>query len=64
LKISNKNTLSKSSRFTANGFPIKQALIHLIPEPRVITDMRGGHLALLLKIDRYVQEIKGFIDGL
>lgn len=43
---------------------VKQALIHLMPEPKVITDIRSGHLALLLKIDRYVQEIKIFIDGL
>ncbi len=43
---------------------VKHALISMMPNPKVITDIRGGHLALLLKIDRYIQEIKGFIDRL
>lgn len=43
---------------------IKNALIDIMPNPRIVTDIRGGHLALLLKIDKYINVIKSFIDGL
>jgi hypothetical protein len=43
---------------------VKQALIDVMPSPQVVTDIRGGHLALLLKLDRYVQTIKAFIDSM
>jgi len=41
---------------------VKQALINIMPNPQVITDIRGGHLALLLKLDKYIGTIKEFID--
>jgi homoserine acetyltransferase len=48
--------------FTFND-NVKQALIEIMPNPKIITDIRGGHLALLLKLDKYVQVIKDFIDN-
>ena len=47
--------------FTFND-NVKQALINVMPNPQVITDIRGGHLALLLKVDKYIAVIKSFID--
>ena len=43
---------------------VKQALIDLMPSPRVITDIRGGHMALLLKLDKYIAAVKSFIDNI
>jgi pimeloyl-ACP methyl ester carboxylesterase len=43
---------------------IKNALIDIMPNPKVITDIRGGHLALLLKIDKYARVITNFIDSI
>jgi len=48
--------------FTFNN-RVKQALIDVMPNPKVITDIRGGHIALLLKLDKYIAEIKSFIDS-
>lgn len=49
--------------FTFND-NVKQALIDIMSRPKVITDIRGGHLALMLKLDMYAQSIKSFIDGI
>lgn len=46
--------------FTFND-NVKQALVNVMPDPQVVTDIRGGHLALLLKLDRYVTTIRNFI---
>lgn len=43
---------------------IKHALIDIMPSPKVITDIRGGHLALLLKIDKYTNSITSFINNI
>ncbi len=43
---------------------IKHALIDIMPSPKVITDIRGGHLALLLKIDKYTNYITSFINNI
>lgn len=43
---------------------IKRALIDIMPSPKVITDIRGGHLALLLKIDKYTNSITSFINNI
>lgn len=48
--------------FTFNE-SVKQALIRIMHSPQVITDILGGHLALLLKLDKYIGDIKAFIDG-
>lgn len=42
---------------------IKQALIGVMPQPKVVTNILGGHLALLLKLDEYAKLVTGFIDG-
>ena len=42
---------------------VKQALIDIMPKAPVVTDIRGGHIALLVKMDRYVQTVKTFIDN-
>ena len=42
---------------------VKDTLISIMPEPVVVTDILGGHLALMLKFDRYLQTIVQFIDA-
>jgi len=49
--------------FTFND-NVKQALTNIMPSPKVITDIRGGHIALLLKLDKYVQSVVDFINSL
>ncbi|MCM1524763.1 MAG: alpha/beta hydrolase [Ruminococcus sp.] len=39
----------------------KDALIKLMPDPTVITDITGGHLALLVKLDKYADTVSGYI---
>ena len=40
----------------------KDALVRLMPEPIVITDLVGGHLALMVRMDEYVSTVRGFIE--
>lgn len=40
---------------------VKEALIRLMPNPKVITDLTGGHLALLVRCEAYVDLISTFI---
>lgn len=40
---------------------VKEALIDLMPNPKVITDLTGGHLALLVRSQDYVALISQFI---
>ena len=35
----------------------------IIPEPTVHTDISGGHLALFLKIEDYVEIVKDFMGN-
>ena len=42
---------------------IRQTLISVMPSPKVVTDITGGHLALLLKFEKYEQAIVSFIDN-
>lgn len=42
---------------------VKDTLISIMPDPLVVTDIRGGHLALMLKFDAYRQAILDFIDS-
>lgn len=37
--------------------------IDVMPSPQVITDIRRGYLALLLRLDKYIAAIKSFIDS-
>ncbi len=41
---------------------VKQALIALMPNPTTITDLKGGHLALMVNCDRYVEIIVDYIE--
>ena len=41
---------------------VKQALISIVPNPVVVTNIRGGHLALFLNMDDYIKAVKDFID--
>ncbi|MDO4293444.1 MAG: alpha/beta hydrolase [Eubacteriales bacterium] len=42
----------------------KQDLIALMPHPTVITDLTGGHLALLVRLESYADLVTGFIQAL
>ena len=39
----------------------KQALIELMGNPRVVTDLTGGHLALLVRLEEYATTVEGFV---
>ncbi|SKC76959.1 alpha/beta hydrolase [Maledivibacter halophilus] len=45
------------------GDAVNRALIEMMPNPVICTDINGGHLALLLKIDLYIKTVCGFIDS-
>ena len=45
------------------GEPVKQALIQLLPNPTVNTSICGGHLAVLLQPDLYIDTVTQFING-
>lgn len=40
---------------------VKNSLIELMPNSVVVTNITGGHLALLLRIDEYMKKVRGFI---
>lgn len=40
---------------------VKNSLIELMPDPVVVTNITGGHLALLLRIAKYVKTVRDFI---
>lgn len=46
------------------GEPVKQALIRMMPNPVVNTGISGGHLALLIKTDQYIQAVTEFVKGI
>lgn len=39
----------------------KQDLIDLMPDPTVVTDLTGGHLALMVRLEQYAQLVTGYI---
>ncbi len=41
---------------------VKLELTDLMPEPEIVTDITGGHLALLLKLEKYAGSIQAFLD--
>lgn len=41
--------------------PCKDSLIHIMTNPTVITDLTGGHLALLVKFDKYIDIVCDYI---
>lgn len=42
--------------------PCKDSLIKIMPNPTVITNILGGHLALLVKLEQYAQVVAGYIQ--
>lgn len=46
------------------GDSVKQALIRMMPNPVVFSEISGGHLALLLRTDLYTQTVTQFINGI
>lgn len=41
----------------------KDSLIAVMPNPAVVTDITGGHLALLVKLDKYASVVTEFISN-
>ena len=41
----------------------KQDLIDLMPEPTVVTDLTGGHLALMVRLEQYEELVTEFIKA-
>ncbi len=41
---------------------VKKSLISIMPNPEVVTDITGGHLALMLKLDRYADTVRDFVS--
>ena len=41
--------------------PCKDLLIHIMPNPKVVTNLTGGHLALLVRLDSYAELVTDFI---
>ena len=41
----------------------KQDLIDLMPEPAVVTDLTGGHLALMVRLEQYAELVTEFIKA-
>ncbi len=39
----------------------KDSLVRIMPQPTVITNITGGHLALLVKLDRYAEAVEQYI---
>lgn len=60
-KWENKVLLILSEDDTTFNQACKDALIDVMPNPKVITDIRGGHLALLVKLDKYADVVSDFI---
>lgn len=42
---------------------VKESLIDIMPDPTVHTDISGGHLALFLKIEDYVEIVEDFMGN-
>lgn len=42
---------------------VKNTLISIMPDPIVVTDILGGHLALVFRFERYMQVINQFIES-
>ena len=42
---------------------VKIALIDIMPSPKVITDLKGGHISLMINCDEYVSMIVEYITG-
>ncbi len=52
--------LSEDDKTFTGG--VKQALVELMPNPTTVTDLNGGHLALMVNCDKYIDIIADYID--
>lgn len=43
------------------GPGVRRALIEIMPDPRMVTDIRGGHMAFLRQTGRYTRAVQAFI---
>jgi hypothetical protein len=41
--------------------PCKDSLIRIMTNPTVVTDILGGHLALLIKLEKYSDTVTSYI---
>ena len=41
----------------------RKDLISLMPSPTVLTDLTGGHLALMVRLEQYADLVTEFIQG-
>lgn len=57
----NKVLLILSEDDTTFNQPCKDSLIHIMTNPTVVTDITGGHLALLVKLDKYADTVRDYI---
>ena len=59
------STLPTSSSSTLEKIPVRSAcrenLIVLMPSPTVVTDLTGGHLALMVRLEQYADLVTKFI---
>ncbi len=42
---------------------VKDALINIMPEPAVVRDITGGHLAIMFDTEKYIGIVHDFMDG-
>ncbi len=42
---------------------VRRALIDMMSKPKVVTDFKGGHLALVINCDRYVEMVTEYIQS-
>lgn len=45
------------------GIGVRQALIDLMPDPQIVADICGGHMALWRSQDAYLGVMRAFVDG-
>ena len=41
----------------------KDSLIAIMPHPTVVTNLTGGHLALMVRLERYAKLVTKYIHG-
>lgn len=53
--------LTASNQEMSEPQACKDSLIAVMPEPAVVTDITGGRLALLVKLEKYAKTVTEFI---
>ena len=41
----------------------KDALVSIMPRPTIVTDITGGHLALIVRLDRYAETVSSYVHA-